>query len=122
MFINSVPLSAVTDIKLTTTGSNRNYYAIGTGPSDKVVPVSRGYEIELTRSPARQDDFRLPSDGFSLGIMDASSHTIYRGCAVSRIDEKQFGGKQTVIKIVSNEKWEFNDYKYFGGAECTAEI
>lgn len=122
VFINSFPASAITGVSVKTLGVNRNAYSLGDDISADVVPVSRGYEITLTRQPAPQDEFSVPESGFTLGIMDASSHTIYRGCAVKESSFSYSGGKLTALTIISNEKWEFKNYEYFGGAKCTAQI
>lgn len=120
VYINSVPVSAVTDISVVLKGSSRSFYSISTGPSEKIIPLSRGYEITLIREPDEKDDFSLPEDGFTLSVVDSSGHTLFRGCAISRTEQTYAAGKKKIISIISNEKWEFKDFVYFGGGVCTA--
>ena len=122
VFINSFPVSALTGINVVLKGTNRTFYSIKSEPSNKVVPVSRSYEITLKREPDKEDDFTLPQGEFTLSVMDAGSHTIYRGCAIDRTEESFSSPKSKTITIVSNEKREFSDYRYFGGRKCTAEV
>lgn len=121
VFINSFPVSALTGIDITLKGANRNFHSIQKQPSNKVVPVSRSYEISLKREPDANDDFTLPTGEFTLSVMDGSSHTVYRGCAVAKTVSRYAPSNEKEILIVSNKKWEFNSYKYFGGGECIAE-
>lgn len=122
VFINSYPVSAITDISMKMTGNSRNFYSLSEELYGEVIPINRGYEIKLTRLPASKDDFIIPNDGFTLSVMDADSHTIYRSCAVSETNNSQNGGKVVSLTIISNEKWEFPDFKYFGGAKCIVEM
>ena len=122
VFINSFPVSALTGIDITLKGENRNFHSIQKQPSNKVVPVSRSYEITLKREPDANDDFTLPSGEFTLSVMDGSGHTVYRGCAIAKREQKYAPTNTKEVLIVSNKKWEFNSYRYFGGGECIAEI
>ena len=122
VFINSFPVSALTGIDITQNGSNRSFYSIQKQPSNKVVPVSRSYEITLKREPDEDDDFILPSGKFTLSVMDSGAHTVFTGCAIAKTKEQYAPGDIKELLIVSNKKWEFKSYKYFGGDECIAEI
>ena len=115
VYINSFPVSALTGIDITLKGANRNFHSIQKQPSNKVVPVSRSYEISLKREPDALDEFVLPSGEFTLSVMDGSSHTVYRGCAVAKTLQQYAPSNEKQILIVSNKKWEFNSYEYFGG-------
>ncbi len=122
VFINSFPVSALTGINISQKGSNRSFYSIQKQPSSKVVPVSRSYEISLKREPDATDDFTLPSGEFTLSVMDGNAHTVFTGCALAETVEKYAPSDTKELIIISNKKWEFNSYKYFGGGECIAEI
>ena len=122
VFINSFPVSALTGIDITLKGSNRSFYSIQKQPSNKVVPISRSYEITLKREPGKEDDFILPTGEFTLSVMDSNAHTVFTGCAIAKTTEQYAPTDTKEVLIVSNKKWEFDSYKYFGGGECIAEI
>ncbi len=118
IFINSFPVPAVTKISVVTEGSQRKAYALKAEPSTDVVPVSKFYKIEITRTPVPDDSFSMPDGIFSLGIMDETGHTVYRNCSVSEIRQAKENGSFSSITIESGQRLEFKDYRYFGGDKC----